>query len=69
MLKTAIKILRILLVLVQKWQSRRELNEKQREADNLANSPTDWYNDHFDGVRDDKTDNADKANADSNTKR
>ena len=64
MLRTAIKVLSALLALVQGWQQRRELKEQQRAADELADNPVDWYNDHFDGVRDDKADDADKADTD-----
>jgi hypothetical protein len=65
MLRTAIKLLSALLGLIQGWQLRRELKEQQRAADELADDPVDWYNDHFDGVRDDKADDADKADTDS----
>jgi len=65
MLKTAIKILSALLAIVRSWQLRRELEEQQRAADELANDPVDWYNSHFDGMHDDKSDDADKADADS----
>ena len=64
MLKTAISLLSALLAIVQGWQLRRELEEQQRAADELANNPVHWYNSHFDGVRD-KPNNADKADADS----
>jgi|AntRauTorcE11897_2_1112592.scaffolds.fasta_scaffold63798_2 hypothetical protein len=69
MLKTAIKVLSALLALVQGWQQRRELKEQQRAADELADNPVDWYNDHFDGVRDDKAGDADEADTDGDTKR
>jgi hypothetical protein len=65
MLKTAIKILSALLAIVRSWQLRRELEEQQRAADELANDPVDWYNSHFDGMHDDKSDDADKADTDS----
>jgi hypothetical protein len=65
MLKTAIKILSALLAIVRSWQLRRELEEQQRAADELANDPVDWYNSHFDGMHDDKSDDADEAHADS----
>jgi hypothetical protein len=65
MLKTAIKLLSALLAIVQGWQLRRELEEQQRAADELADNPVHWYNSHFGGVRDDKSDDADKTDADS----
>ena len=65
MLKTAIKILSTLLAIVRSWQLRRELEEQQRAADELANDPVDWYNSHFDGMHDEKSDDADKADTDS----
>ena len=65
MLKTAIKILSALLAIVRSWQLRRELEEQQRAADDLADHPVDWYNSHFDGMHDDKSDDADKADTDS----
>jgi hypothetical protein len=65
MLRIAIKLLYALLALVQGWQLRRELKEQQRAADDLADNSVDWYNSHFDGVRDDKADDPDKADTDS----
>ena len=65
MLKTAISLLSALLAIVQGWQLRRELEEQQRAADELADNSVDWYNDHFGGVRGDKSVDADKADADS----
>ena len=65
MLKTAIKILSALLAIVRSWQLRRELEEQQRAADELANDPVDWYNSHFDGMHDEQPDDADKADAES----
>jgi len=65
MLKTAINILSALLAIVQGWQLRRELEEQQRAADELADNPVDWYNDHFDGLRDEQSGYANKADADS----
>jgi len=43
MLKTAIKILSALLAIVRSWQLRRELEEQQRAADELADNPVDWF--------------------------
>ena len=65
MLKTAISLLSALLAIVQGWQLRRELREQQRAADELANDPVDWYNDHFGGMRDEQLGDADKADTDS----
>ena len=65
MLKTAIKILSALLAIVRSWQLRRELEEQQRAADELANDPVDWYNSHFDGMHDEQPDDADEADAES----
>jgi len=65
MLKTAIRVLSALLALVQGWQRRRELEEQQRVADEMADDPVEWYNDHFFGLRDDKPNDADKADTDS----
>lgn len=64
MLRTAISILSALLVIIQGWQRRQELKEQQRAADSLADNPVEWYNDHFNGVRGDTTDAADKTDAD-----
>jgi hypothetical protein len=65
MLRTAIKLLSALLAIVQGWQLRRELREQQRAADELADNPVDWYNDLFNGVRDDQPSDTDKADTDS----
>ena len=65
MLKTAISLLSALLAIVQGWQLRRELEEQQRAADELAENSVDWYNSHFDGLHDDNSDDADKADTDS----
>ena len=65
MLKTAISLLSALLAIVQGWQLRRELEEQQRAADELADNPVDWYGQHFGGVRDEQPGDADKADADS----
>ena len=65
MLKTAISLLSALLAIVQGWQLRRELEEQQRAAEELADNPIDWYNEHFGGMHDEQPDDADKADTDS----
>lgn len=53
------KVLNILLTLLIKWlgsleQRRKEQEQKQHESnvDELRENPANWFDDHFNGVRD-----------------
>jgi len=66
--KAVAELLNRLLALFERWRRSKKQQEAQDEADQLADSPADWYNSKFDGVRNSTDEDADQASADRDRK-
>jgi len=62
--KAFAELINRLLALFERWRRSKLQQEAQDEADQLADRPADWYNDHFGGVRRDDASQTDEANTD-----
>ena len=62
-MKTLARLISVLLSIWEQYQAELKADKRARELDALRKEPTNWYRNHFNGVRDvsDKTDDADKA--------
>jgi len=63
--KTLLDLLVKLLSLWEQYKADKKAAKRAEELDKLRKDPNDWFNDHFDGVRNvsAKADNADKTSA------
>lgn len=46
-MNTMLNIAAGLLLLIQSWQRHKELEDAQKQADQINKDPTAWFNDHF----------------------
>ena len=60
-MKTLARLISVLLSMWEQYQAERKADKRARELDALRKEPTNWYRNHFGGVRDVPT-KADDAN-------
>lgn len=46
-MKSLLNVLAGLIMLVQSYKVQKEQADAQKQADKIAESPDDWFNDHF----------------------
>lgn len=59
MIRLLLIIVAAIAEIVQRKQTKREMEDMQREQDAISDDPAGWIIDHFDGVPSDNADSAD----------
>jgi len=67
-MKAVFEVLAALIRLLERFLLIRKQKDRQVKRDKLEDNPVDFFNDHFDGVRNDKSkDSTSEADTDSKT--